>query len=121
MTTAKTITIAGIARVAHEVNRAYCQSQGDDSQPPWDQAPQWQKDSAINGVRFHIENPNAGPEASHENWLKEKQAAGWTFGLTKDPVAKTHPCCVPFEKLPRSQQTKDWLFRAVVHALSGKP
>jgi hypothetical protein len=41
-----------IARVCHEVNRAYCTSLGDESQLPWDSAPQWQKDSAINGVRF---------------------------------------------------------------------
>jgi hypothetical protein len=31
----KTLTIIGIARLAHEVNRAYCQSIGDDSQPAW--------------------------------------------------------------------------------------
>ena len=50
-----------IARVAHEVNRAYCQALGDDSQPAWEVAPQWQRDSAINGVTFHIANPGACP------------------------------------------------------------
>lgn len=110
-----------IARVAHEVNRAYCQSQGDNSQPAWKDAPAWQTLSAINGVRFHLANPNADASASHESWLKEKLEQGWTFGLVKDPVAKTHPCCVPFESLPKSQQTKDYLFRAVVHAMAGLP
>jgi hypothetical protein len=110
-----------IARVAHEVNRAYCQSQGDDSQPPWEEAPEWQQLSAINGVAFHLKCPDADASASHENWLKVKLADGWKYGLVKDPIAKTHPCCVPFDQLPRSQQTKDFLFRAVVHAMKDLP
>ncbi len=40
-----------IARVAHEVNRAYCQALGDNSQPAWEDAPQWQRDSAMLGVK----------------------------------------------------------------------
>lgn len=44
-----------IARIAHETNRAYCESIGDNSQPPWQDAPDWQKLSAINGVKFHLE------------------------------------------------------------------
>ena len=35
-----------IARVCHEVNRAYCQALGDDSQPTWEEAPEWQRASA---------------------------------------------------------------------------
>lgn len=31
-----------IARMAHEANRAYCQALGDDSQPAWEDAPEWQ-------------------------------------------------------------------------------
>ncbi len=109
-----------VARVAHEINRAYCLAMGDESQARWDDAPEWQRQSAINGVHFHLNNPSADASASHTNWLKEKTEAGWVFGLVKDPEAKTHPCCVPFEKLPRSQQAKDHLFRAVVHALAVK-
>jgi hypothetical protein len=44
-----------IAMVAHEVNKAYCQSIGDNSQPTWREAPEWQTDSAINGVEHHVE------------------------------------------------------------------
>lgn len=106
-----------IARVAHEVNRAYCQSIGDNSQPSWEDAPDWQKTSAINGVKFHLENPDATPENSHENWLAEKTAAGWKYGEVKDPGAKTHPCFRPYAELPQEQRSKDYLFRAVVHAL----
>jgi hypothetical protein len=106
-----------IAKACHEVNRAYCAALGDLSQLPWDQAPQWQKDSAIVGVNLHCENPDAGPQASHESWLKQKEAEGWVYGEKKDPELKTHPCMVPFEDLPPDQQAKDFIFRAVVHAL----
>lgn len=35
--------IVRVAHVAHEVNRAYCQSLGDNSQPTWEDAPHWQR------------------------------------------------------------------------------
>lgn len=105
-----------IARVCHEVNRAYCESLGDMSQPAWEAAPQWQKDSAMLGVRLHSEN-NVGPQASHESWMAQKVAEGWVYGPVKDPEAKTHHCIVPFDMLPQAQQAKDFIFRAVVHAL----
>ncbi len=107
-----------IAKVAHEANRAYCESLGDPSQQPWRNAPQWQRDSAVNGVKFHQKNPNAGDAASHENWMREKQSAGWVYGATKNEDRKTHPCLVTFAELPTDQQRKDSLFRATVHALS---
>ena len=108
--------VAHIAMVAHEVNRAYCEAIGDTGQPEWHYAPEWQKESAIAGVSFHIDNPDAGPEASHESWMRQKAADGWVYGDAKDPDCKTHPCMVPFDKLPLEQQIKDHLFRAVVHA-----
>ncbi|NIJ34325.1 Gp49 family protein [Sphingomonas oligoaromativorans] len=107
-----------IASIAHEVNRAWCAYNGDDSQPNWADAPGWQRDSAITGVAFHRANPEAGDAASHDSWMREKVAAGWVYGEQKDPDAHppTHPCIVPFEDLPREQQFKDRLFRTIVHA-----
>ena len=106
-----------IAKVCHEVNRAYCQALGDNSQPSWEDAPDWMKTSAMNGVSLHTGNPNAGPEASHESWMAEKEATGWTYGPVKNAEDKKHPCMVPFNQLPIEQQAKDFIFRAVVHAL----
>ncbi len=106
-----------IARVAHEINRAYCEALGDTSQPAWEDAPDWQRASAIAGVQFHLARPDAAASASHENWMQQKLADGWTYGPLKIPDLKQHPCLVPFEQLPREQQAKDFLFRAVVHAL----
>lgn len=106
-----------IARVCHEANRAYCASMGDHSQVPWDAAPDWQRKSAINGVKFIIENPQAGPSASHDSWLAEKKRDGWTFGPTKNEVLKEHPCFVPYEHLPPEQKAKDYVFGAIVRAM----
>lgn len=109
--------VKDIARVTHEVNRAYCRALGDDSQPSWENAQEWQRKSAINGVKSHIANPYIGPAESHENWMQEKLNDGWRWGAVKDLDAKEHPCLVPFDELPVEQKAKDYIFRAVVHAL----
>lgn len=106
-----------IARVCHEVNRAYCASIGDHSQPSWEAAPDWQKQSAVNGVSFTIDHPDAKPSDSHDSWLAEKRRDGWKYGAVKNPDAKEHPCFVPYDELPVEQRIKDYLFQAVVRAL----
>lgn len=111
-------TVEAIARVCHEANRAYCQTLGDDSQAPWDSAPEWQRESSRNGVVFHLENLDASASASHENWLRVKERDGWKYGPVKDVERKEHPCCVPFDQLPVEQRRKDYLFRAIVHAFA---
>lgn len=109
--------IEQIARVAHEINRAYCQALGDNSQLAWEDAPVWQRISAADGVWFHLNNPDAGPDHSHNAWMADKEAAGWKYGPVKDAERKEHPCFVPYDQLPVEQKAKDYLFRAVVHAL----
>lgn len=109
-----------IARVAHEANRAYCVTIGDNSQPDWENAPSWQRSSAVNGVQFHLRTLAAGAdpktEASHENWLAEKRANGWKYGPVKDPAKKEHPCFMPYSGLPLDQRMKDYIFAAIVRA-----
>jgi len=87
-----------IAQVAHEINRAYCQAIGDMSQPLWEDAPKWQKESAISGVDFHLSNPDALPSHSHESWMRQKTEEGWKYGPAKDPEKKEHPCYVPYNQ-----------------------
>lgn len=102
--------VEAIAVACHQQNRAWCLSIGDDSQPLWLDAPKWQTDSAIDGVRKALKNPS--PSASHESWLAHKTAAGWVYGEKKDPDASppTHPCMVPYDQLPPEQKRKDHLF-----------
>lgn len=111
------MNVEDVAKVAHEVNAAYCQAIGDTSQPTWEDAPEWQKSSAINGVKFHLDNPDASPENSHESWLKQKEEEGWKYGPVKNPETKEHPCFVPYDQLPVDNKAKDFLFRQIVHSL----
>lgn len=106
-----------VAKTCHEANRAYCRAIGDDSQPAWEDAPDWQRSSAVKGVKFIWDNPDASPSASHESWLEEKRLDGWSYGPVKDSDARTHPCFVPYDELPVEQRAKDYIFGAIVRAL----
>lgn len=110
--------IIQMACMAHELNRVWCEFNGDFSQPTWENAPEWQRKSAIDGVWFHVDNPDAEDCDSHNIWMATKKVDGWVYGPIKDPDANppTHPCLVPFSQLPPEQQFKDKLFRAVVHS-----
>lgn len=107
-----------IARVCHEANRAWCAANGDDSQAAWDDAPAWQRESALEGVTGVL--AGNGPEQSHLSWLAAKEAGGWVFGKVKDADATppTHPCMRPYAELPPEQKLKDHLFVGIVRALT---
>lgn len=108
--------IEACARAAHEVNRAYCIAIGDTSQQSWDDAHEWQRESARNGVVSALGGDT--PEQSHQVWLAEKVRTGWVYGPTKDPDAKTHPCMVPYAELPPEQRVKDALYLATVRMVA---
>jgi len=105
-----------IAKIAHEVNRAFCIANDDKSQEPWEKAPQWQREHAIDGVMFVRENPDATAQDSHNNWLQVKRDDGWVYGPVKDVDKKEHPCMRNYYDLPNVQRTKDALFIATVKA-----
>lgn len=106
-----------VAKLCHEANKLWCEFNGDNSQSDWVNAPEWQQESAVAGVKFHLENPGSAASASHEAWYKYKEADGWTYGPIKDPAKKEHPCMVKFEELPEFQQRKDMLFKGICTAL----
>ena len=114
--------IEQVAKVCHEANRAYCETIGDNSQPSWDSAPEWQKDSARNEVKFHFAALAAGdqpsPSASHESWMEQKRVEGWKYGPVKDSAKKEHPCFVPYGDLPLDQRRKDYIFAAICEAFA---
>jgi len=108
---------AEIARVCHEANRAYCATLGDYTQLLWSDAPDWQRDSCVAGVKAALANPEQTPESSHRGWMELKLAEGWRYGPVKDAEARTHPCMVAYEALPEEHRRKDTLFLAIVRAL----
>lgn len=109
------LKIEACARAAHEANRAYCIALGDYSQVAWEEAPDWQKSSARNGVTGALAGNS--PEQSHESWLAEKTTTGWKYGPEKDVAKKEHPCFVPYAQLPPAQRSKDSIFTTVVRVV----
>jgi hypothetical protein len=107
-----------IAKACHENNKIFCELIGDTSQVHWEDAPDWQRESALNGIDYLEANPDASESAQHDNWVAAKVADGWKYGPTKDPEAKTHPCIVPFDQLPYEQRFKDTLFRDTYRTFS---
>jgi hypothetical protein len=109
--------IEDAARIAHEVNRAYVYATTGLLPESWEDAPKWQKDSCISGIKMHWDAAAEGhvvhPWESHEAWLKTKTEEGWKYGPVKNPETKEHPCFLPYEQLPADQKAKDYLFGAV--------
>lgn len=106
-----------VAKVCHEANRAYCETMGDFSQKSWEEAPSWQKESAMEGVNFRLQNPGAPASAMHEKWVAHKQKDGWKYGPIKDVEKKEHPCMVLYSELDPAQRTKDHIFSSIVDAM----
>lgn len=106
-----------IAPVCHEANKTWCEANGDYSQKDWYDAEDWQRESAIKGVEFRLNNPESGEDSQHNAWMEDKMEDGWIHGLEKNAELKTHPCLVPFNELPEFQQKKDKLFCAIVDSL----
>jgi len=49
----------------------------------------------------------------HEAWMKMHLEAGWVYGETFDPQAKTHPNLKPWDELPPSTRSKAKIFDIV--------
>jgi hypothetical protein len=106
-----------VAAAAHEANRIWCDAHGDYSQPHWEDAPEWQRKSAVDGVQAIVQGKVTNPRDSHRNWYAYKEFEGWKYGPVKDPEKKEHPCMVPYEELPEEQRKKDAIFWGIVKAL----
>ena len=82
---------------------------------PWEQS----KGSVISGIKALLKDPSLSPEQMHEKWAEYKRAEGWVYGVSKDPVAKTHPCLVPHSQLGPFAKSKDGVFGAIVRTFFG--
>jgi voltage-gated potassium channel Kch len=62
---------------------------------------------------FEAEEVERMARMEHERWVAERRAQGWTAG-PRDPVKKTNPSVIPWEKLP--EETRE-LNRAEIRSL----
>ena len=46
-------------------------------------------------------------EQVHEAWAARRLAEGWRYGECRDDQAKTHPCLVPYARLPETEKEYD--------------
>ena len=107
-------TVSQIAHLCYEANAAYSRLLGDNTFQSWENAPQWQKETNLLGVKFFIDNPESTPEDMHKSWLAVKEKEGWKYGDIKDAEKKEHPCILPYSELPEQQRKKDELFISIV-------
>lgn len=93
-----------VAVTCHEINRALSERIDALPQPAWKDAPSWQHEDTIESVRAIAEGHVERPEHLHINWMERRRKKGWTYGKTKDPGPKKHPCMVPFDELSLPQR-----------------
>ena len=110
-----------IAQVVHDTHQVYCRHIGDFTQVPWEEAPDWQRNSTIAGVKAVIDSPDISPELLHEKWVQTRLADGWVYAPLKNVARKEHPCLIEYHKLDINQKQKDYMFRAVVLACMKVP
>lgn len=78
---------------------------------PWEQ-----RDAKFrrNMIRAVVRQCGSGrltsPRALHDAWVVAYEKMGWKYGPKRDVKLKTHPDMVPFKKLGRLEQEKDWVF-----------
>ncbi len=85
---------------------------------PWDTLSASAREGYVSSVRYAMKGYS--PRRQHDEWMGYRQKQGWRHGPVKNEVEKTHPCLVPYNDLPASEQLKDKLFLSIVSVL-GKP
>ena len=77
----------------------------------WDHRDRAFRDNMIKAVKRQCgKNRLTSPKKLHDEWVKAYEKMGWKYGRKRDVKAKTHPDMVPFNKLGRKEQEKDWVF-----------
>ena len=65
-----------IARVAHAANKEHCKVFSDFSHRDWEDCTEAQRESIRSGVRFLVDNPDAGPDAQPRTRQRRAGADG---------------------------------------------
>ncbi len=107
-----------IARVCHEVERAYGNRFCGDVHPHWIDVPGELRESCMKRVQFFLDHTGADAGAYHERWREIRAAEGWSYGKVRDDARKLDPRMVSFAELSDAQQVKGIIFHAIVRYLS---
>lgn len=103
-----------LAQQVHEVNTVFSTQILGEDKKEWALLTNEQRAALVKVVRKTIAEKIEDPEKAHENWLKEMVGEGWSFGPEFDETKKTHPNMVTYDQLEKGQQTKDYLYLAIL-------
>ena len=81
-----------------------CATAGAGEKPAWEDAPDWQKNSAVNGVEYHVAHPRPVRNTA-TNVGSETRRAG-SGGPEKSVNEKEHPCMVPLMNRRRNSRPR---------------
>lgn len=110
--------VLAIAHACHQANCVYYAAldDGGDLQE-WEDLEEWKLNGILMGVKFHLNNPQATAEDSHNKRCAVLRAQGWKYAPQRSDEDKTHPCLVSFDQLTERQIEKNRMFVEVVHCL----
>jgi hypothetical protein len=108
--------VEDVARLVHESNRIVCvaTSTGHDRRPHWDDAPQEQRDSCIDGVRKILSGAVKSVRENHENWRRLKGDQGWSWAPKRNEEKKESPCICDYDQLPIAEKVKSENLQIIV-------
>ena len=109
-----------LAKIAYEVNVAYCESLGDIVHPAWDELMPFEVAECVDLVKTVREDQMVAPKSLHALWCAGRGKKGWSYGPRLDFKIKTHPLLTDFEKLSKNNQSKGYILKGVVSALTNQ-
>lgn len=78
---------------------------------PWEERDEKFRKNMIKAVAKQCSNSRlTSPKKLHDAWVVAYKKMGWKYGRERNIIKKTHPDIVPFNKLGRKEQEKDWVF-----------
>lgn len=78
---------------------------------PWEERDEKFRKNMIRAVAKQCsKNRLTSPKKLHDAWVVAYNKMGWQYGKIRDTKLKLHPDMVPFNKLGRKEQEKDWVF-----------
>ena len=114
------ITYEQLAEAIHGLTRLLKRTDGSEI-PAWTELPEPSRKAAVDAVQELIDwedwyTEELTPEMAHQVW-QERVPLDWKYGEVYCAINKTHPCLVPFDELPYSEQVKDEVWVTVINLM----